>query len=119
MFYIALAGFILFGVYKLFDKHYGKKDTLHVDMDWYVSFAIFITCYFAVILLGIAIASMNIPPSLSLALGGYILYLILPFLIIKLMLNYSAKKAIIYSSVVPLVAILAEIPFVLIRGAMA
>jgi hypothetical protein len=104
-------------VYKLFDKHYGKKDKLHVDMDWYVSFAIFITCYFAVILLGIAIASMNIPPSLSLALGGYILYLILPFLIIKLMLNYSTKKAIIYSSVVPLVAILAEIPFVLIRGA--
>jgi hypothetical protein len=116
MFYVAAAGLILLGVYKLLDKHFGKQDKLHVAMDWYVSFAIFMTAYFAIIVLGIVIKSVGIEQSVSLALAGYVFYIIIPFLIIKLMLDYAVKKAVIYASVVPFVAILAEIPFVLIKG---
>jgi drug/metabolite transporter (DMT)-like permease len=116
MFYIGAACFILLGVYNLLDKHFGKQDKLHVAMEWYISFAIFVTAYFAIIVLGIVIKSIGIEQSVPLALAGYVFYIIIPFLIVKLMLDYSVKKAIIYSSVVPFVAILAEIPFVLIKG---
>jgi hypothetical protein len=116
MFYFAAACFTLLGVYNLLDKHFEKQDKLHATMDWYISFAIFTTAYFSIIVLGIVIKSVGIEQSVSLALAGYLFYFIVAFLIVKLMSDYSVKKVIIYSSVVPFVAILAEIPFVLIKG---
>ena len=114
MLHAALAGFILSLIYKLLDKQYSKNDKNHVEIDWYMGIAVVITSSVAIGLTAIAVTSFQLPEILSLL--SYAFYFLIPFSIFKLMLDYKVKTAIFYSLFVPFVAILSEIPFVLIRG---
>ncbi len=110
----ALAGFILLGIYKLLDKRYLKKDDFHAVVDWYMSFAVVIASTVAIAIFNIAVSSFELPSMLMLL--SYSFYIFVPFLILKLMLDYKPMKALAYSIWVPFIAIIAEIPFVLLLG---
>ena len=111
----ALAGFILLGIYKLLDKRYLKKDDFHAVIDWYMSFAVVIASSVAIAIFNIAVTSFGLPAILVFL--SYSLYLFVPFLILKLMLDYKPKKAFAYAVWVPFIAVIAEIPFILLFGA--
>jgi len=114
MLHAALAGFILSLIYKFLDKKYIKLDEFHAEIDWYMGFAVVIASSVAITLTYFVISALSLPEALSYI--GYLFYVLVPFCIFKLMLEYKGKKAIIYSAWVPFVAILSEIPFVLLRG---
>jgi hypothetical protein len=114
MLHAALAGFILTLIYKLLDKRYSKNDVHHVEIDWYMGIAVVITSSLAITLTAILVSSFQLPGFVSLI--SYAFYILIPFSIFKFMLDYKVKTAIIYSLWVPFVAILSEVPFVLLNG---
>jgi len=114
MLHAVLAGFILSLIYKLLDRKYAKDDVHHVEIDWYMGFAVVITSSIAITLTSVAVSSFELPQFLL--IFSYLFYLVIPFSIFKLMIDYKSKPAIIYSLWVPLVAILSEIPFVILFG---
>ncbi|WP_394175209.1 hypothetical protein [Thalassotalea litorea] len=113
MLHAALAGFILIFIYKFLDKKHLQSEELHVEVDWWLAFAVIFASSMAIAVFNIGITSMQLPEITAFA--GYILYLVIPFAILKLMLDYGAKKAITYAIWVPFVAIVAEIPFAIIQ----
>jgi len=114
MLHAALAGFILSLIYKLLDKKYVKNDGFHAEIDWWMGFAVVIACTAAISVTYIAIKAFALPEFL--AIVGFSFYILIPFYIFKLLLDYKGKKAIIYSIWVPFISILAEIPFALMQG---
>ncbi len=114
MLHVAIAAFILTLIYRLLDKRYGKNDVHHVEIDWYVGVAAVITSWVAVALTGMLVVSFELPGLVYLA--SFAFYILIPFGIFKLLLDYKVKLAIIYSLWVPFVVFLTKVPFVLVNG---
>ena len=113
MLHAALAGFILAWIYKFLDKKYIKRDEMHAEIDWWMAFAVVIASSVTIWVFSLFVVSFQLPESLLLV--GYFFYLIIPFVIIKFMLEYDAKKALSYAIWVPFITILAEVPFALLQ----
>ncbi|NOU50346.1 hypothetical protein HG263_07290 [Pseudoalteromonas sp. JBTF-M23] len=109
MLHAALAGLILALIYKLLDKKYQKLDEFHAEIGWWQAFAIVIVSSVVLWLFNMFVLSYELTPGF--ALLGYVFYLLIPFLVIKLMLDYNATKALLYSIFVPIIVVICEIPF--------
>ena len=114
MVHAALTGFILLGIFKILDKHYEKKDDLHVPIDWYMSFALVIVSTIAIVAFNVLVAQFNLPAVYRNL--GYLIYLIIPFFVLKILFDYHSKKSFIYVIWIPFVALLAQIPFALLMN---
>ena len=104
----AIGALILLGIYKFINS---KSE---YEITWWMAFVFIMVPGFLFLLLGIGINLLNLSPMLSLI--GYIFYFAVPFLILRYGLEFQRSPAIKYSTVVPVVAILTEIPFILIFG---
>ena len=114
MLHASLAGFILAWVYTFLDKKHSKQDEFHAEIDWWMGFAVVIVSSVAITVSSFGIVYFELPMQLTFI--SYLFYLLIPFIIFRLMLDYKSKKAFLYSLWVPFIAILAEIPFVIIQG---
>jgi uncharacterized membrane-anchored protein len=111
----ALAGFILSVIYKFLDKKYSKIDDFHSDINWWMSFVVITASTIAMWVTFFVVSALSLPEVVSYV--GYIFYFLLPFSIFKWLFDYKSKKAVIYSSWVPVISILSEIPFLHLRSA--
>ena len=112
MLHAALTGLILLAIFKLLDKRYLKVDKFHAVIDWYMSFAVVMAASVMIAFFNIAVISLELPRELMLI--SALFYLIIPFAIIKFMLDYKTKKAFSYAIWVPVIAIFVEMPMVLL-----
>lgn len=106
----AIAGLILLGIYKFIDT---RSD---YEIDWWMAFLFVFVPGFLIMLISIGIVALGL--SLSLVLLCYSLYFIFPFMFLKLSLNYESAPAAKLSGWVPVVAVLAEVPFALLNSAL-
>ncbi len=111
----ALAALILLGIYKLIAKKPENEDEFHVKVDWWLAFAFVLVPSLLIFFIGIGITAFGLPPVLLLI--AYILYFIVPFVTMKSMLDFKAKEAIKLAAIVPIVAVVTEIPFALLANA--
>lgn len=105
----ALAAMILMGIYKFMNS---KSD---YEVDWWMAFIFILAPGFLIFLASIGLAYFDQPPQYILA--GYVLYFVIPFLMLKYGLYYKTRVAFKFSIVVPVIAVLTEIPFVILFGA--
>ena len=94
MIHAALTGFILLGIFKILDLYFEKKDDLHVPMDWYMSFALVIVSTIAIVAYNILVNQFDLSPVYNFL--GHLIYLIIPFFVLKILFDYSSKKSLIY-----------------------
>lgn len=102
----ALGAFILLGLYKFMNT---KSD---YEIDKMMAFIFILVPCLLIFLLTLGLGYFEI--STSYALFGYLLYFIFPFLFLKLGLEFQARPAFNFAIVVPVVAILTEIPFAIL-----
>jgi hypothetical protein len=105
----ALGGLILIGIYKFMNSR------LEYEITWWMAFLFVLVPGLLLLLLNIGIGLLNLSPLFVLL--GYVLYFIVPFLILRFGLEFERSPAIKFSAVVPIVAIATEIPFALLLGA--
>jgi hypothetical protein len=79
-----------------------------------MGFAVVIVSSVAITVFSFVIVSFELPMELTFV--SYLFYILIPFAIFKLMLDYKPKKAFAYSLWVPFIAIFAEIPFAIMQG---
>ncbi len=104
-----LGALILLGIYKFMNS---KSD---YKVDGWIAFLFILAPGIIMFLLAAGLGLANINPNY--AVWGYLLYFLFPFAFLKLSLEYETKPALKYSIVVPIVAVVTEIPFVLLSGA--
>ena len=102
----AIAGLILLGLYKFIDRNRVPED-FDPEVDWWMALIFVWAPSMIIWLISMGLAIAGLP--LYLLLFGYLLYFIIPFLMLKFMLEFKLKRAIIYSCLVPVVAIFIEI----------
>lgn len=102
----ALGGLILLGIYKFMSSQ------SEIEIDWWMTAAFIFVPAIMILLLAALFGIFNI--SQAWLLLGYVLYFIIPFLILKIGFEFKTGSAIKFSSVVPVVAILTEVIFVLL-----
>lgn len=106
MLHAVIAGFILSVIYKLLDKKFAKNEDFHVEVDWWLGFAlIFVSSIIIGVLTGVVVFTEL--PYILIAFT-YLIYILVPFLVLKFMLEYKIKKAIIYSVFLPVAVIITE-----------
>lgn len=108
----AIAGFILLGIYKFIARRPKEEDAFHVDIDWWMAFAFIFTPSVLIFFLSMFVAAID--ANQIVVLIGYVLYFVIPFLVMKHMLDYPAREAAKLALVVPFVAVMTEIPFILL-----
>ncbi|WP_445363622.1 hypothetical protein ACJJIQ_02665 [Microbulbifer sp. ANSA003] len=108
----AIIALILIGIYKLIDRN--KAQSSDPDIDWWVAF----TFVFVPMILIFIISLVVIGNAFSeiIILSAYSLYFIIPFIYLKKILGYSAKKSLKYSVWVPVTVLAIEIPYTLFFG---
>jgi hypothetical protein len=102
----ALGAFILLGVYKLMNS---KSE---YEINGMMAFVFIFTPGLMIFLISLGLAYYEL--SENFILYGYLLYFIIPFLVLKQGLEFKARQAFNFSIAVPIVAILTEIPFVVL-----
>ncbi len=105
----ALGAIILLGIYKFMNS---KSE---YEVNGTAAFVFILGPGFLIFLLSILLAKLGINPLFTLV--GYVLYFLLPFAYLKYGLEYQNRPAFNFAIVVPVVAILTEIPFVFLLGA--
>ncbi len=103
-----LGSFILIGIYKFMNSKSEYK------VDAYIAGMFIFVPGILIFFISIGLNMLNINPGFSLL--GYLLYFFFPLLFLKLSLEYQTKPAIKFSSVVPIVAIVTEIPFAILMA---
>jgi drug/metabolite transporter (DMT)-like permease len=101
---IGLIGLVLVVVYKILDKYYTKKDKMHAEIDWWMAIGIVLASEVLALVFISGLESFDAPEELY--IFGMAFYLLIPFLIIKFLLDYTFSKALIYSVFVPIFAII-------------
>ena len=104
----AIGALVLIGIYKFMNSH------SDYEVSWVMAFLFILAPGFLIFLCSIVISYFDLNPALVLAC--YIFYFVVPFAYLKLLLDYQTKPAFKYSIVVPVVAVLTEIPFVLLMA---
>lgn len=104
----ALGAIILLGIYKFINSR------SEYEVNGTAAFVFILGPGFLIFLLSILLAKLGLNPVF--ALMGYILYFLLPFAYLKYALEYENRPALKFAMVVPVVAILTEIPFVFLFG---
>lgn len=102
----AIGAVILLGIYKFINT---KSD---YDITWWLAFVFIIVPGILILLITAGLSLMGLPTDF--ALLGYILYLVIPFSILRYGLDYERGPAMKLSIAVPIVAIATEIPFALL-----
>jgi hypothetical protein len=99
----ALVGLILVGIYRF------MKSGSEYTVDWYLAFAFTLIPYILILFLIAGLNILGLPEAIVLA--GYVLYLVVPFLILKFGLEFTTSAALKFSSVVPVVVVAMEVLF--------
>ncbi|MCX2833077.1 hypothetical protein [Microbulbifer thermotolerans] len=110
----AIVGLILLGIYKFIDRNRVPED-FDPEVDWWMAFAFAFGPMILIMILSGALAILHLPTEM--AIVGYLFYLIVPFCVLKYMLDFKAKRAAIYAVWVPIVAVSLEVVLLLILGA--
>lgn len=105
----ALGALILMGIYKFMNS---KSE---YEVNGTAAFVFILGPGFLIFLLAILFGYLGVSPAFSLL--GYLLYFFLPFAYLKYGLEYANGPAFKFAIVVPVVAILTEIPFLFLFGA--
>ena len=103
-----IGGLILLGVYKY------MKSGSEYDVDWWMAGTFIFVPAVLISLLQLALAFFEL--NLAFALLGYCLYFIIPFLMLNKGLDFEAKIAAKFAGVVPIIAIMTEIPFLFLAN---
>lgn len=103
-----LGAFILLGIYKLMNSK--SEYEIHGTM----AFVFMLAPGFMIFLISIGLAYFELSPNF--VLFGYLLYFVVPFLVLKQGLEFKTKQAFSFAIAVPVVAILTEIPFIFLLG---
>ena len=105
----AIASVLLICVYKF------MKTNNEYEIDWWMAFVFVLVPVLLIFLISIGLGVLELPQEY--ALLGYLFYLIVPFSILKFGLDFNASTAMKFSIWVPVAAVIAEIPFVILMGA--
>lgn len=108
----AIGGLILLLIYKFLDKN--KANELEPKVDWWMAL-LFIWIPGVLISISFAILALFELPTWP-SLFGYLLYFLVPFLMLFRWLDYQLNRAVKYALWVPLIAIITEIPIVMLSG---
>lgn len=109
----AIAGLILLGLYKFIDRNRVPED-FDPKVDWWMAFVFVWAPSILIMFISIGISALSL--SLNWVLLGYVLYFLVPFSILKFMLEFKPKRAVLYSIPVPIVATITEVIIVVMLG---
>lgn len=109
----AIVGLILLGIYKFIDRN-RKPEDFDTRVDWWMAFAFVFGPMVLILILRATLALLQMPGELEII--GYLFYLIIPFVVLKNLLDFTAKRAAIYAVWVPIVEIGMEIVVLLVLG---
>jgi uncharacterized membrane-anchored protein len=104
----AIAGLILIGIYKFLDRNRIPED-FDPKVNWWMAGVFVFAPSMLIFLLVIALGIIGLPPEMSLL--GYALYFLIPFIMLKHMLDFKVKRALIFSAFVPVIAVSTEVIF--------
>jgi len=110
----AIAGLILIGIYKFLDRNRIPED-FDPAVDWWMAFVFVFTPTILIFILAMGLGLAELPPEFVLV--GYLFYFLVPFAMLKGMLDFKLKRAILFSIWVPIIAILTDVFFVALLGA--
>jgi hypothetical protein len=111
----AIAAVLLLGIYKLVAKKPTNDDEFYIKVDWWLAFAFVLVPAMLIFFIGMGLAALELPTELVLV--AYVLYFVVPLVVMKMMLDFKTGEAIKLACFVPVVAIIAEIPFVFLANA--
>ena len=107
----AISALILLGIYKFLDRNRTPED-FDPKVDWWMAFAFIFAPSILLLLLNMLLGILSLNPLLILV--GYILYFIVPFAVLKGMLDFQTKRAVMFSIFVPIVAITTEVIYFIV-----
>lgn len=108
-----IAGLILIGVFKFLDRIRQRED-FDPQVDWWMAFVFVYVPSLLIFLLRIGLGIAELPQSL--ALTGYLFYFFVPFVMLKFMLGFESKRAVLFSIFVPIIVLLLEVLIVSFVG---
>ena len=109
----AIAGLILIGIYRFLDRNRTPED-FDPKVDWWMAFVFVMAPSMLIFLLAMGLGVISMPSEL--ALFGYLFYFLIPFGMMKGMLEFQTKRAVVFSLWVPAIAVVTEISAVLLIG---
>ena len=112
MFQAAIAAVLLLGIYKLVARKPTEEGEYYIRVEWWLAFAFVLAPAILIYFISIGLAALQVPPGIIFA--TYILYFVIPFITLKVMLEFETKEAMKLALFVPIVVIVSEIPFLVL-----